>query len=440
MAMLLLLVPLEKALAFVTSPSQRIPAPIRIVPSMRSLSSCSATPQSSSDDGAASGGGEKENDEMQSLLASLKSRQEELLRDQQTADNDDTCTQRVRQPGQVASRIGAALPDWVRRIAVDYPLVACGSASSTIYLAHLETGEILATGSGSDSSSSDTSTRIIIDEDRIEHVVQQLYGQYDGGGTLAIGMSKSNDDDNGLICSASRTGGVTLHRWIRTGTTTASPTGNDKKRDASSSLRASSMRIIHQGTLQPNDLVTTLQVTFDYLLVGTDRGLVTLYDLDDDLPLRTTPDRRWHLPNAPICTGLAVHEALSVAAVATDSGAVYLLALDEEDHPQPMGSFTPPFDGTERRAQNAFPTSVAFVECTNKAPIVNKKMLLLLRLLLMREIIGPVLPLFVVAMTAVSTSSTWRGKRQDGIHPSIPNSPLPHFTNYIHPISAPSRV
>jgi hypothetical protein len=334
----LLLILVAHGSAFVAVPnsySAEHPAEIRSFPSHR--------PLSSSPDGTGSG-----DPEMKNLLASLKSRQAEL--------NDTAMAKaaRLRRP-KVSSRVAVVLADWVRRIAVDdYPWIACGSASSRIYLANLETGEILGQATTAVDDDDELSSKsAMINEGRLEHVMHQLYGQFDGGGTLAIGISGD------LICSASRKGGLTLYRWIR------SDTGADS---GSFSSKTTPNLIFAQGTLARDHLVTTIQFTSDSLIVGTDTGSILLYELED-LPLKTTPSKLWKLESS-IITSLAIHEEIGLIAAATDSGRIHLVSLETD---LPLASFTPPYDGTERRAQNAFPTSVTFVECSNAPPVVGNQ-------------------------------------------------------------------
>jgi WD40 repeat protein len=129
-------------------------------------------------------------------------------------------------------------------------------------------------------------------------------------------------------------------------------------------------------------LVTALCLQDDYLWVGTDDGSVEAYAMDDDvastsssssrlpLTLRTQPDLSWKvggsMSSRVVVTSLDICTKLGCAVVATDAGTVELLSLEDESDEQamirkPIGTFTPQFDGTERRSFNVYPTSVTFV-------------------------------------------------------------------------------
>jgi WD domain, G-beta repeat len=373
-------------------------------------------------DGVGGGGGGNQEAEDSAAASAAEMQSSLLARSLQLRQSalQAAATARLRQPQGIIAKVAVVLPDWIRRIAVDYPLVACGTASSQVYLAHLETGVVLAetmssssssSSAETDSSSSSTScTATTIDEDRLEHVVQQLYGQYDGGGTLAIGMSAD------WVAASDRTGGVTLYRIIigvrhQNDDTKQQNDDSDSSPPVSSSSTAKQQRqqvqLVAHATLHSDDLVTAIQMTSDNdLVIGTDTGSIHVYELDDyddvhddddhdltttSMTMTITPTRSWQLPNAPVVTAMAVQAELGMVAVATDSGPIYLLDLEDDDdeeddddddddeatttttttstskdssYRRPLGSFTPPFDGTERRAQNVFPTSVAFVECS----------------------------------------------------------------------------
>jgi WD40 repeat protein len=55
------------------------------------------------------------------------------------------------------------------------------------------------------------------DEDPLAHdeeLIRLLYGDYDGGGVLAVAMTRGAGTDD-IIASAGREGGIKLHRWVR---------------------------------------------------------------------------------------------------------------------------------------------------------------------------------------------------------------------------------
>ncbi|KAL7548378.1 hypothetical protein ACHAWF_011671 [Thalassiosira exigua] len=93
--------------------------------------------------------------------------------------------------------------DWVRRISAGaYPRVACGSAHGSICVADVEAQRVLGVARGAHSSS-----RNSMADGLDERLRKYLYGDYDGGGVLAVAMSPS-----GIVASSGREGGVKLHR------------------------------------------------------------------------------------------------------------------------------------------------------------------------------------------------------------------------------------
>ena len=119
----------------------------------------------------------------------------------------------------------AASFDWVRRLAVgSYPRVVCGSASGGIYVADVEAGKLLASAPNAHSPASDDDD--LLEED--DGLLRYLYGDYDGGGVLAVAMTSlvaGGGTNADLVASAGREGGIKLHRWVRGGTTTTARRG-----------------------------------------------------------------------------------------------------------------------------------------------------------------------------------------------------------------------
>jgi WD40 repeat protein len=292
-----------------------------------------------------------DDDEMMDFLREFQSRQKEVQRSE--AQKSYNLRKAACQSG-----VALVLPDWVRRLDVDYPLVACGSASDDIYLAHLESGKVLAT-SASTASATDTQEvpkslpNTSLSQERIDHTIHQLCGQFDGGGTLAVALRGT------LLCEARRSGGV--HVWRLNPTN-----GNDGE-----------IGLVSTGFIPSlqDSLVTCMQVTENHLFVGTDDGTVEAYTIDDDamlpLTLRMQPDMLWKVgcgtSSKCIVMSLSVHAELGCAVLTTDSGTVEILSLEEEDDEErlvrkPIGSFVPPFDGTERRSSNVFPTCATIIK------------------------------------------------------------------------------
>ena len=91
-----------------------------------------------------------------------------------------------------------------------------------MFVADVERGKLLGSASrahwpSSVSSSSSPDGDDDIQDDLLAHdedLVRLLYGDYDGGGVLAVAMTRGAGTDD-LVASAGREGGIKLHRWIR---------------------------------------------------------------------------------------------------------------------------------------------------------------------------------------------------------------------------------
>ena len=88
---------------------------------------------------------------------------------------------------------GLVLEDWVRRLALSWPLVAVGTASGTVVVANLETGRGIAAAEAHPASGGDDAG------------LRALYGDYDGGGITALAF------DGELFVSGGRDG--TAKAW-----------------------------------------------------------------------------------------------------------------------------------------------------------------------------------------------------------------------------------
>ena len=115
--------------------------------------------------------------------------------------------------------------DWVRRWAVgSYPRVVCGGASGGVYVADVEAGRLLASAPNAHPPASGDDD--LLEED--DGLLRYLYGDYDGGGVLAVAMTSlvaGGGTYADLVASAGREGGIKLHRWVRGGTTTTARRG-----------------------------------------------------------------------------------------------------------------------------------------------------------------------------------------------------------------------
>lgn len=317
-------------------------------------------------------------------LESLRARQMELSQQsQQVHDN--------WKAGRCTSQVAAVLGDWVRRLDVDYPLVACGSASETIYLSHLESGDILAEAQ----VGLDTAAALIEPElPRQDHVYRILYGDHDGGGTLAIAFY-----DN-LIATSGRQGSVDLWRVHMQVT----------KLGGSSSSSGSYARLIYQGRMVACQgvLVTSLQFQPNedndevLLWIGTADGRVMAFDTLDDgedddedeyhLPLaaRRTPKIQYNFEPGAVILSMSFtnelqldnfnddydeDESAGVGVITTSAGNVHLISTSSHGSgipAQSSWSFRLPMDVTSARAPKALPTCACFIQHDVTPPITGR--------------------------------------------------------------------
>ena len=271
-------------------------------------------------------------DDMAALLQSLQNRRLQLEEDQASKRNAmltaSACT----------STIAVVLPTWVRRLDVDFPLVVCGSSASDIYVAHVETGKVLGIGRA---AATDVASPKISAE-RLAHVLQRMFGDFDGGGTLAIAVQGN------LVCEAGRSGSVNVWRL-------------DQPKDE----KDASVSPMFQGFMPALEgrLVTALRIADGCLYAGTDDGKVEAYSLSN-LPVVKQPEYSWKVGDGAECVvlDLDVDVESGMAVVATDSGSVDILSLDDVDTNKPIASFTLPNDRSDKKQDGVFPTSCCIVE------------------------------------------------------------------------------
>jgi hypothetical protein len=205
------------------------------------------------------------------------------------------------------SRVRVTLPYLVRKLDVQYPLAACGTSSGTIYLTHLETGEMLAEGK----RCLDFTTEV---ENR-DQALHHMFGDDDGGGTVAIAFKED------LICEANRDGGV--HLWR---------------------LNAVSTKLVYQGSMLALEgvLVTDLKLDDEFLWVASADGKLKAFPLDSDLPLalQTQPKLKWQFSSMLI--SLSLTPDIGCGVVTTVGGTVELISLENDG--RSLCSFYPPYD------------------------------------------------------------------------------------------------
>jgi len=189
-----------------------------------------------------------------------------------------------------------------------------------------------------------------------------LYGNYDGGGTLAVGMSWNN-----VVSHAGRNGGVEFWEYDTTddgGDDVASDGENNDGGDEAKKFKD----LKYLGSLLDDVLVTSLHwTTEDDLWIGTQDGRVLLYNIDiDEEEEEIEPDRlaEWKNMGGSVLS-VNCNEELDVAVVTTSKGLVKLLSVEK---PKDEKSFRPPFESNNSFALCA--TIVKEEEDTNKFSIV----------------------------------------------------------------------
>jgi WD40 repeat protein len=270
-------------------------------------------------------------DDSTSWLDSLRARQIEL-------DSQDQERSKRWRSSDCTSGVAAVLPDWVRRISVDYPLAACGSASGTIYVTHLERGDVIAMSDYCDKNEGEEEKGPA----NLDQMLRLLYGPFDGGDTLAVSFAGT------LICEAGRSGGVRMWR-----------------------LDKGSSKLVSQGSIPGLDevLVTCLHLDDEHLWVGTADGRVVGYSLEENAPLalQSKPALAWKV-SSPLLS-IHVNAEIGCAVATTASGSVEVFSLDDSTSSggRSIGSFVPPFDSTERKSSNAFALCSTIVSHSAKA-------------------------------------------------------------------------
>ena len=221
------------------------------------------------------------------------------------------------------SGVRLSLPDWVRRLDVQYPLAACGTSSGTIYLAHLESGEILAEGTRDQGEPLSD----------IDHSLHRMFGKHDGGGTVAIAFRED------LICEANRDGGVNFWR-----------------------LDAGSAKLVYQGSMKALEgtLVTSLHLDDEFLWIGGADGKVQAFPLEADMPLalQNQPELSWQFRS--MIMSLSFNPDIGCGVVTTAEGTVEVISMESDG--SSLCSFYPPFDDDDEDITSIHGLSAVLVE------------------------------------------------------------------------------
>ena len=207
-------------------------------------------------------------------------------------------------------------PDWVRRVSVQWPLLACGTARGDVYIIHGESGDILGCGKSQEDQRRYSDVPL---DPKLYLTLKQLFGAFDGGGTLAIGLSW-----NLVVAHAGRAGGVELWKM---------------NMDASISTKQDAhTELLSLGTLLEDVMVTSLYWAQDELWIGTQDGRVLVYSFDDD-EIPSEPAQEWTDLGGTILS-LSFNEELDVAVATTSRSVVELLHFEDNRRL----TFYPPFD------------------------------------------------------------------------------------------------
>lgn len=158
------------------------------------------------------------------------------------------------------TKVSISRSDAVRRVCMDrYPIVACGSASGSIYLVDLEKQTVLA----SEEAHIPMQTFETGRTDMKKQAMEELYGKLDGGGVISLAIREN------ILASSGREGGVKL--W-KIQSTCRHGQFDDQ------------MQIVSLGSLKAlqNTIVTSIKFDSNSLLwVSCFDGTVRSYDISD---------------------------------------------------------------------------------------------------------------------------------------------------------------
>lgn len=236
------------------------------------------------------------------FMASLKARQSELNSKKQKLEEHWL-------KAKCRSSVPIALDgDWVRRLDVDYPLVACGTSSSNVVVHNVENGEFLAATEGQEEEYA---------LDSFGQFSSMLYSGFDGGGTIAIAMHRD------LICSSARHGSVQVWRMDENNPT-----------------------LVSQGSMesQRGMFVTCLKMDAEYLWVGRADGKLQAFPHSNKaglpLALQIEPELEWQFPTTILSMTLSPDIGHGVVTLA--NGSVKLFSMDDDD--DTIHSWSPPLE------------------------------------------------------------------------------------------------
>ena len=266
----------------------------------------------------------QENDEGSNFwLESLKARQQEITQENYILE------QKWRN-ADCSSQIKLRLPDWTRRLDVEYPLAACGSASGHVYVANVETGEIIATTERKmDEKDNDKEEQMASIDTciKVERVRELLH--YGAGMVGTVDIAFAGD----LICVSNPLSDTSSVQIWRMGP-------------------ESSQHLLFQGYMVGLEgiIVTCLELDEEYLWVGTADGDVFAYshtETRNSLPLalQTQPKLKWKFQDSVL--SLSLQAEIGHGLVTTATGSVELISIDDDGQGKAVCSLYPPLTSKE---------------------------------------------------------------------------------------------
>jgi len=239
-----------------------------------SSSSSPSSPTASSDD---------------DLYAALRARQAYLQSESSGLDFSTTVLEKEERyfrdnwrTAQCSSTLRLTLDDWIRRIAIDnYPLAVCGTAGGHLYVADLQEGEELDCLLNVHVSSNEDLPQGPTVE--LLEALDSMYGQYDGGGVMALAMK----DD--WIVSAGREGGVHVSRIVgQEKQVYRGSRGGTAKQTKLSLKRVGRFRSLKGEEGQSDPIITSLAFgSMGSLWIGGFDGVLRSFDYEE----RTSVDK-----------------------------------------------------------------------------------------------------------------------------------------------------
>eukprot|EP00550_Attheya_septentrionalis_P006479 CAMPEP_0198284034 /NCGR_PEP_ID=MMETSP1449-20131203/3576_1 /TAXON_ID=420275 /ORGANISM="Attheya septentrionalis, Strain CCMP2084" /LENGTH=512 /DNA_ID=CAMNT_0043980939 /DNA_START=56 /DNA_END=1594 /DNA_ORIENTATION=- len=202
------------------------------------------------------------------------------------------------------SEIQLVLDDWVRRVDMDqYPVMVAGSARGSIYVADLETGDVIAEAKEvHDPVGDDVENAWELDD-----ALSMLYGDFDGSGVLDVAIKGD------LVVSAGREGGAKIWR-----------------------IDALAGKLVPQGSLMAlqDEHVTSLTIdTEGRLWVACYNGTLFAFDSHESsktsVPLPLQKPLRTIRMKANILS-ISICEELGCGVAATSTGSVRIFSLEHD--------------------------------------------------------------------------------------------------------------